>query len=410
MAQQLDKHVLKNGMVILGEPMADVGSAAFDILLPCGASLMPAGCGGAAEVISDWILRGAGLRNSRELNDALDALGLHRSSSVSSAHLALGAAMEASTLPPALDLFADVILRPSLKDDQFELSKQLALQELMGLDDDPRQKVMLKLQECFYPCPLGTSPLGTADELNALSPQKSKEIITENFNVGSAVFAMAGKYDFEKICSQLAALFESAPKKPEKKVKPTPQKPTYIHEEHEGAQVHIGLMTSAVTISDPDYYNTRVAVSILSGGMSARLFTEVREKRGLCYAIGAQYNNLKQAAGISCYAGSAPEKAQETLDVVIAEFGRLSEGISEDELQRAKVGLKSSLIMQSESSSARSSGIAADYYLLGRVRPLDEIKARIEETTVDSVVAALRRHLFNEYTIVTIGPRKLEIK
>jgi predicted Zn-dependent peptidase len=152
-----------------------------------------------------------------------------------------------------------------------------------------------------------------------------------------------------------------------------------------------------------------VAVSVLSGGMSARLFTEVREKRGLCYAIGARYHGLKEAAGIMCYAGTTPEKAQETLDVIMVEFNRLSEGISEEEISRAKVGLKSSLILQSESSSSRAGGIGGDYYMLGRVRSLDEIKNKIEETSVDSVLGFLRNNRFKDFTVVTIGPTQLTI-
>jgi predicted Zn-dependent peptidase len=143
--------------------------------------------------------------------------------------------------------------------------------------------------------------------------------------------------------------------------------------------------------------------------MSARLFTEVREKRGLCYAIGARYHGLKEAAGIMCYAGTTPDKAQETLEVIMAEFGRLYEGISEEEIERAKVGLKSSLILQSESSSSRAGSIGSDYYVLGRVRSLDEIKNRIEQTTVDSVTGFLRNNRFRDFTVVTIGPRELTV-
>jgi predicted Zn-dependent peptidase len=143
--------------------------------------------------------------------------------------------------------------------------------------------------------------------------------------------------------------------------------------------------------------------------MSARLFKEVREKRGLCYAVGARYHGLKEAAGIACYAGTTPEKAQETLDVIIEQFNRLSEGISEEELARAKVGLKSSIIMQSESSSSRAGRIGGDYYLLGRVRSLDEIKNKIEQTTVDSVLDFLRNNKFKDFTAVTIGPKELKV-
>lgn len=140
------------------------------------------------------------------------------------------------------------------------------------------------------------------------------------------------------------------------------------------------------------------------------MFTEVREKRGLCYAIGARYHSLKDAAGVMCYAGTTPDKAQETLDVTIAEFRRLAEGISEEELERAKVGLKSSLIMQSESSGSRAGAIGSDYYMLGRVRSLDEIKERIEATTVDSIVGSLKRKPFEDFTIVTIGPREVRVE
>jgi predicted Zn-dependent peptidase len=96
--------------------------------------------------------------------------------------------------------------------------------------------------------------------------------------------------------------------------------------------------------------------------------------------------------------------------VIIGEFNRLADGVSEDEIQRAKVGLKSSLIMQSESSSARAGGIGMDYYLLGRVRPLEEVKARIDETSVASVLTFLRNNRFKEFTVVTIGPQQLKVK
>ncbi len=111
-----------------------------------------------------------------------------------------------------------------------------------------------------------------------------------------------------------------------------------------------------------------------------------------------------------CYAGTTPGKGQETLDVITEQFNRLDEGISEEEIERAKVGLKASLILQSESSSCRAAGIGSDYYMLGRVRSLDEIKGRIEATSVDSVLGFLRNNKFKDFTVVTIGPKQLKIK
>jgi predicted Zn-dependent peptidase len=446
MTEVFDKHILKNGMVLLGEPMDSVQSAAFGFMLPAGAALLPEGCCGAANVIADWVFRGAGPRNNRQLNDALDGLGLHRASSVGSSHITIGAVLEASNLTQALDLYADVILEPTLDEDQFGLARQLAIDGVKALDDDPRHKVMLKLRELFYPPPLGRSTAGEIPELSTLAAEKTRQVIKSNFNLSQTIFAVAGKYDFDSICRQMEGLFAISIEHRETKDKRrevrddgfilrsaysaevvsatkagSPRQigaatengragSKYLHIDNEGAQVHIGLMTETVKPTDQDYYNARVAVSVLSGGMSARLFTEVREKRGLCYAIGAQYHALKEAASIMCYAGTTPEKGQETLDVIIQEFDRLSEAIAEEEIQRAKVGLKSALILQSESSSSRAGAIGSDYYMLGRVRGLDEIKDKIEQTTVDSVLTFLRNNKFKDFTVVTIGPKEVEIK
>jgi predicted Zn-dependent peptidase len=142
--------------------------------------------------------------------------------------------------------------------------------------------------------------------------------------------------------------------------------------------------------------------------MSSRLFTEVREKRGLCYAVFAGYHSLKEMAGIKCYAGSTPDKAQQTYDVITAEIKRLAEGISDDELKRAKIGIQSSLIMQSESTIARAQAAAMDYYMLSKVRTLDEIKQQIEKTSVKSVLDFLRKNPFDKFCSVTIGPAEIK--
>ncbi len=408
MTEKIDTYKLANGMTILGVPMASVQSVAFGFLLPAGAAMISDGCSGAGTVISDWIFRGAGNKTSRELADSLDGLGLHRGSSVESKHLALSAAMNANNLLEAIELYADIILNPALNSEQFEYSRQLALHELASLDDDPRQKTMFLLRENFYPDPLGTSPIGNQQDLQNLTVEKCKQIIDENFNISQTVFAVAGKYDFKKLCPLLEKLFGNAKPRKQKDISPKEQMFAYHHQQHDGAQVHIGIMTRTVTPQNLDYYNARVAVAILSGGMSSRLFTEVREKRGLCYAIGASYHSLKEMAGIACYAGTTPDKAQETYDVIITEFKRLADSLSESELQRAKIGLQSSLIMQSESTIARAGAAAKDYYMLGEVRSLEEIKQNIEKTSVQSIIDFLKNNTLEKFCSATIGPKKIK--
>ena len=409
MSNELHKRVLDNGMVLLGEPMEGVESAAFGFLLPAGASVLPEECCGSANVLLDWMFRGAGERDSRALSDALDGLGVHRLSSVSSSHLSLGGALEASHLSEVLDLYADIILRANFEDEEFEPSRQLAVDQVKSLDDDPRKNVMLKLREQFYPSPLGNSTVGALEALKSLRAEKVRQLAAEHFILGETIFSVAGKYDFDSVSKQFEALFGDEKSGEAKPVSIGDKGKRYTHFHNDGAQVHIGLMTETVVPQDEDYYNARVAISVLSGGMSARLFTEVREKRGLCYAIGAKYHCLKEAAGIMCYAGTTPDKAQQTADVVKEEFSKLKEGVSEEEIQRAQAGLKSVLILQSESSSSRAVSIAGDYYMFGRVRGLDEIKRKVEETTVDSVQDFLRRNEFEDFTVVTIGPQEIGV-
>jgi predicted Zn-dependent peptidase len=411
MIEITDKHVLKNGMVILGERMEGVESVAFCFLVPAGAAQMPEKCCGASNVIEDWILRGAGDKNNRQLNDAIDGLGILRSNSVGSSHISISGALESGNLSKALEIYADVINKPLLDKEEFEFSRQSAIDEILSLEDNPRQKVMLKLREQFYPEPFGRSTAGEIADLKQISAKKLKKIVAEKFDPSGIIFSIAGKYDFERLCFQMENMFSrNSTNSVHDAVVQKSKSDKYVHIKNDGSQVHIGLMTKTVRPMEEGYYNARVAVSVLSGGMSARLFTEVREKRGLCYAVGARYHCLKEAAGIMCYAGTTPDKAQQTHDVIIKEFRNLANGISEDEINRAKAGLKSSLIMQSESSSSRAGSIVSDYYMLGKVRGLDEIKEAIEQTTIESVVCFLRDNPFEEFKVFTIGPTKIQVE
>src|SRR5207244_6328669 len=172
----------------------------------------------------------------------------------------------------------------------------------------------------------------------------------------------------------------------------------------------IAFAYASVPIGDADYYVAMAAVNVLSGGMSARLFTEVREKRGLCYSIWASYQTFKDRASVLCYAGTTNERAQETLDVTLGELQRLVDGVSAEEVERVRAGLKSSVIMQEESTSARAAALASDWYYLRRVRPMEEIQAAIDGLTPEAIVAHVQQYPPRDMTVVTLGPKPLKLK
>jgi predicted Zn-dependent peptidase len=406
--ERLDQLRLKNGMIILGEPMDGVESVSFCFLLPAGNAFYPDGCCGAGKVISDWIQRGAGKRNNRQFNEALDEIGVHSGDSVSEEHFSLTAALEAANLAAAINLYSDMLICPALEDSEFEPSRQLALHELAGLDDDPQHKVMLLTKEQFFPSPWNNPADGRTKDLQELTPLQCRDFVRTRFDWSRCIFAVAGKYDFSAVCDLLENRFADLTSIPNPRPACGNRGTQYTHQANEGAQVHIGMMAEAPSIRDNRYYDILAAVSVLSGGMSSRLFTEVREKRGLCYAVGARYHSLRDTAGISCYTGTMPDKAQEAYDVITEQFRTLQQGIHQDELQRAKTGFKSKLIMQTESTQARSAGIAGDYSYFGRVRPISEIRQKIDAITVSSVLDFLRANPFNVFTVATIGPREIQ--
>src|SRR5207244_2865403 len=183
-----------------------------------------------------------------------------------------------------------------------------------------------------------------------------------------------------------------------------------VHLDHDSQQTQIGLAFPSVPYRNEAYFEAYAGIWALGGGSSTRFFTEVREKRGLAYDVSAFTSNVtRDVASVLCYAGTTAQRAQETLDVMLAELRRLPQGISQEELDFLKARVKSSLIMQQESSSARSGAIARDWYHLGRVRTLDELGTIVDGLTVERINRYLVAHPPRDLTIVTLGPEKLAV-
>lgn len=409
MPQAVHHHTFANGLTLLAERMEHVQSAAFNVLVPAGCVYDPPKYLGSASILSDMITRGAGGHSSRELSLALDNLGLDRDESVGALHMRFWGATLARNLPAALGIYADILRRPHLPENELPAVQALALQDLRGLEDEPRQKILIELRRRYYPSPLGQDRRGTVECIESITGKTVRAHYEKLFQPKGMILSVAGHIDWKPLRDRVEKLFGDwkAGEPPALKFhKPTPQKP---HIKKDTTQTQIGIAYPSVPIGHDDYYAAMGAVNVLSGGMSSRLFTEVREKRGLCYSVWASYETYKDRASILCYAGSTNERAQETLDVTIAELDRLQDGIEPDEVQRVQAGLKSSLIMQEESTSARARSLASDWYYLGRVRSFDEIAAAINALSPERIVQHLHRHRPGPFTIVTLGPKALRV-
>ena len=411
----IQQHVYPNGLVLLAETMPGVQSAAFTMLLPAGVAYEGAEGqelgGGAATMASDWISRGAGQRDSRELLTALDNLGVSHAESAQTLHTSLAAATLGRNLEPALEIFADIVLRPHLDAEEIEPIRALCLQNLRSLEDDPGSKVIYELRRRHFPDPLGRPSPGNVEGVSSLTPEEIRQFWKANYRPNGAILGVAGAIDWARLRDTVGRLFGEWPVRPEPKIHLRPTGPLRDHIVRETQQIQIAMAHPAATVESPDYYSARAAIAILGGYSSSRLFTEVREKRGLCYSVYASYEGHRDRGAMLCYAGTSAERAQQTLDVMLAELRRLArEGIALEELETMRAGLKSSLIMAQESSMSRSGALASDWYYLGRVRSIEEISSSLDALTPEKVSAyAANMATPADLTILTLGPNALEL-
>lgn len=410
MAEEFFVKEYPNGLTLLGQRMGGVSSAAFSFLVPAGAAYDAEETAGTASVLAEWMLRGAGAMDTRQLNDALDSLGCQHSEGVHGEHIHFGAAQLAVNLPAILGLYGDILRRPRLNEATFGPCRALVAQDLASLEDEPAEKCNVLLEERFFPYPLGRCVLGTPESLSAMTAAGPRGQWRDCFGPGGAILAVAGAIDWPALCDTVEEHFGGWTPVSGRKVKLRPQASGETFLEKPSAQVHIGLAHAAAPMSHELYYPARMAEMVLSGGVSSRLFNEVRQKRGLVYHVSSHYHSLKSCAGMLTYAGTTADKAQETLEVTAGELRRLAEGVGEDELVRARTQLKTATVMHGESTTARAASMANDWHHLHRLRGLGEISSAIEAVSAKDVTDYAAAFPAGDFTVLVIGPKALDVK
>lgn len=405
----IHRHRLSNGLWLLAEPVAGAQSLALTLLTPAGVAREPQGRQGLASVLAEMIFRGAGGREAKTHSEALDRLGVQRRASAEMHHLRLSALMIHDQLDEALPLLADMVLSPTLAEQSLAPSVDLAQQAIRSLEDEPDQKVFIELRRRHYPAPFNRSSLGQADDLARLTVGDAVDFHRSGCVPEGAILGVAGCFDWGHLIAQVERCFGPWQGQTGEIAMGEPREGGYASIQAPNTQVHIGLAYDALPSSHPQSIFERAAVAILSGGMSGRLFTEVREKRGLCYAVGARYGGDRDRGLVLCYCGTTAPRAQETLDVLVGELQRLAQGIEADEFARSIVRMKSDLVMQGESTRARAAAIAADQFVFGRPRSLEELTREVDRLTLADLAKFVAEHPMplDKTTIVTIGPSAL---
>ncbi len=409
MNQQLLHRQFDNGLVLLGEHMPWLRSAAFSFLLPAGTCYEPDGLDGLSGMTSEMMQRGCGNLNSRDFLETLDFYGIERSSAITTTHSSFSCAMPSEVLPKALDLYCDLVRSPHLPEDQLDDARALGMQDLRALDDEPSHRCFSELKRFRYPLPFGRISQGTEEGLEAITIESLQEFFQTNYKPAGSILAVAGSFDWDKLCEQIEARLGDWQGMP---IRELPElQPIYgsLHVDHPSNQTHLALAYDCAPYEHPEYYQARALVGVLSDGMSSRLFYEVREKRGLVYSVFANCLSLAGQGSVLCYAGTTTNRAEETLQVLLETIHSLGDGVQKDELDRLKNRIKSSLVFEQESSAARSSQIASDWFYLGRVPTRDEVCAKVDALTSESLLEHFQSYSPKNFSLVTVGSQSLEL-
>jgi len=408
--QTLFSTTLDNGIVLLGEELPGLESVAVAFHTPAGAIHDGAGRCGLATLAGEMMLRGAGGRSSRQIVEELEGAGVQWAQAVSMSHASFSGAMVARQLDTALPIYADILRRPLLAEHELENARQMVLQNLAGTEDDPAHRAILAVRESHYPTPWGRPSEGLSAEVERLGLDDVRGFVAAHVQPHGSIIAVAGRIDWEAFVGRVGQLFGDWRTGAPAAVAPGPRGPRVRHVPHDSQQTHIAVAWSAPPYHLDDSYEATAALAVLGGGSSSRLFSEVRERRGLCYSVSAGYQTHRDFAMSLCYSGTTAARAQETLDVILAEIRRLPGSIQEAELERVKARAKSALVMQQESSAARAGAIARQWYHLGKIRTLAEELERYDRLSVRSIEDWLAKHPVEDLTVVSLGREPLEVR
>jgi predicted Zn-dependent peptidase len=397
---------LKTGLSVLTDTMPHLESASLGVWVGSGSRDEKPDEHGISHLLEHMAFKGTKRRTAREIAETIEAVGGDLNAATSVESTTYFCRVLKADVPLALDVLSDILSEPVFDPDELQREQNVIVQEIGAKEDDPDDLVFERLQEIAFPQqPVGRSILGTPETVRSFNPARLRTYLGRNYRGPNMLVAAAGAVEHKQIVTEAEKCFASFNG-------PAAPKPELAHfgggakiESRDLEQVHIALALEGLPITDEHIYSLQVFTNALGGGMSSRLFQEVREKRGLCYTIHAFHMPYSDVGLFGLYAGTDEKDAPELMRVVIDEIAAATEQLDETEVNRAKAQMKAGLLMALESSEARVGQLARQMLAYGRPIPLNEIVARVDAVSVDSARAAGRALIGRgKPAIAALGP------
>jgi len=379
---------LPNGLRVVSETMPQVKTVSVGVWVDAGARDETPEINGVAHMLEHMAFKGTERRNARAIAEEIEAVGGHLNAFTSREQTAYYARVMQNDMPLALDMLADILQHSTFDPEELEREREVIVQEIGQAEDTPDDIIFDHLQAKAYPDQsLGRAILGTVERVEGMRREDLQGFLDRHYHAPNLVVAAAGAVEHDALVDLASRQFGN--------LLTTARRPNEVavdgggdtREERDLEQAHVAFSVPALAFGDPDFYALQVYATVLGGGMSSRLFQEVREKRGLAYSVYAYPTSYRDTGLLTVYAGTGGEKLPELMPVLADEMAQLAQAVGADEVMRARNQLKVGLVMSLESSGARLEQIGRQMLVYGRLLDIDEILAAVEN--VDE--AAVRR-------------------
>jgi predicted Zn-dependent peptidase len=404
--RNLRRTELPNGLIVLTERMEHLRSVAMGVWIRSGSRCESAEVNGISHFVEHMLFKGTRSRSAQRIAREMDSIGGNLDAFTSKETICFNVKSLSDHVPIALDVVTDLVLNPTFATPDIERERGVILEEIKIDEDNPDVLVHELFTQSFWKGhPLGKPILGTTETVGRLGQQELFGYHGDRFHGGNMVFSAAGYLDHDKFVEAVAGKFSPLPsgRALEELSAPEPSARIILRNKKSLEQVQICLGVPAPPVADETRYATSILNTVLGGGMSSRLFQNIREERGLAYSVYSDMSPYRDTGNLCVYAGTSAGKALEVVDLILAEFRNLKQSpISEEELTRAKDQLKGNILMSLESSNARMANLARQEMYFHQFFSADEIITRIEQVNAEQVQTMAQRLFEPERIAVTL--------
>ncbi len=399
---------LSNGMRVVTDRMAHLETTSLGVWVAAGARHETEAETGISHLLEHMAFKGTARRSARQIAEEIEAVGGELNAATGLEHTAYYARVLKGDEGTALDILADILLNSSYADDELEREREVILQEIAMIQDSPDEIVYDLMHDAAYPNqPAGRPIIGTPESVKRITVGDLRGFLAARYVPGQMIVSAAGAVDHDRLVRHVEALFGGLiPVNVAGDIRASYSGGTRVSSKL-FEQSHLLLAFEGPSYRDPDMYTAQVFSGLFGGGMSSRLFQEVRERRGLCYSIYSSAWGLDDTGLFGVHAATGPGMMAELIDVVGKEFQEIAaNGPADAEIGRSKAQLKSGLLMALESSSARAEQMARHLLIHGRLVPPSELVAAVEVVSAEGIAAFAARLVAGKPAVALVGAGK----